>query len=1313
MVKVLLFQLFESQRVVAIDEEPLEIVSTGNAFLAATRSGSVHHYSAGVECILLHQFHTFNSTILALQYAPSTDCVVTLEKEAPQSAINVARVYYNWRLSPTEEESMPTSSTSPSNPLDSSFRPNLPQSQLGIDFLPIPSSITCITVCPSTGRIAAATKSSVSIWVQHIYHDSSNNNTEKVTPRFHMEKVLELDAPNVTKLALYEHYLGYTCSDDLEVKVLYLNITFEDPNASDNNTASSIPIGSIPSVLDTSASTNSSSSNINTGSASNFISLKSSRDSVSDVSTSGVDSSSTTMTIPDEHFIELSFDSTGNPTGKFQLASISASQSTLPTPTPGTPASGHRRSMSLPPSGNSIGSGGGMGGSRDVGSGGGVGDPRDMGNDLFESLGPFTDSDHHANVNAEAGYALASSLLLLHRRFSSDDPIHTLSFLPEYAQQTDDTHPAPSTNQENTLTFGSMGSFLPPIIAMRMIVSTARQGYIYKLSNPALLATYTYTAESLQCCASSCFLYVLTNVGLETWTLRTSDTYLPKSDPGVTTKLRNPQTTETYDVFPPPCLIGLQPFISLQRIVVVGDAILLLSKMNTNPIPSASRATTSAAPIPQQVKRKTLTSASGVSATNNNNTGNSPGGGTYTATSTTVLRPGPVKGEAWSLYVLHLTSLPLLYNEVISTAASYDDSNTNVYYQLVLEGHFLLKSKLALPRPSYGTVGVGLGGMPNAETGLLKGNMIVDAAVALNMNIEAQNNRALLRRSSTLLANFYVKQKEYMLAAMQYATSDRAIGEVFTLLSAQELTFYLDRVLFDPNMVHLLDDDVALADQILMHYHVNAPSRLSSVILDSSLSSYTQSLALQLLEMRERNNQDAKDLFARALLYLDQGRVSDAMAVFKNINPYALVQFCIKNPKLLAPENIELDQEGVPLLGKMLRITSPWELLSIIVGLSSHIPIPVAVSMLRGSTADADTMYYHPDLDVDNLLLKCFYEHLVIDAIQKKNVNLLEFEELIVNLGTIYLDDIARHRGVDEPIFRSSIKKDERENEKVVPSPGKATVITEIVEEAEDYSVKWRQFHLKAFLNRPQSSQWLDLLPPFDSHSKKGPYDRSSTLRNPYEFDDNSDFDYTFLYVKKCQALLLVANQLQSHNLAESVEGSPRASQAPLERLVQALASPAPPSPSQATTTPPHAASHISSHTISHPLTFSLQLLALPMANRLREGLQLVVQHFPQIAFDYARQFCRNPSQWATLLDELLQVPSGNTSVPAVYEQIVEFLTGHVDPEAFLNLLPARGHLMYFLPYMEKAFSRHRAKALKNNIAQFVTLDLEGHVHSS
>lgn len=43
---------------------------------------------------------------------------------------------------------------------------------------------------------------------------------------------------------------------------------------------------------------------------------------------------------------------------------------------------------------------------------------------------------------------------------------------------------------------------------------------------------------------------------------------------------------------------------------------------------------------------------------------------------------------------------------------------------------------------------------------------------------------------------------------------------------------------------------------------------------------------------------------------------------------------------------------------------------------------------------------------------------------------------------------------------------------------------------------------------------------------------------------------------------------------------------------------------------------------------------------------------------------------------------SNSNSVGVVYEQIVEYLTGNVDPEAFLNLLPGRGHLLYFLPYL-------------------------------
>jgi len=136
-------------------------------------------------------------------------------------------------------------------------------------------------------------------------------------------------------------------------------------------------------------------------------------------------------------------------------------------------------------------------------------------------------------------------------------------------------------------------------------------------------------------------------------------------------------------------------------------------------------------------------------------------------------------------------------------------------------------------------------------------------------------------------------------------------------------------------------------------------------------------------------------------------------------------------------------------------------------------------------------------------------------------------------------------------------------------------------------------------------------------------------------------------------------------------------------------------------------------------LIFSLKLLCLPMAgsDRLREGISAVVTCCPQVAFEYGKQFCLQPTDWSVLLSELLasctnkkdsneNMASSNEVNAAVYEQILEYLTGFYDPDAFLNLLPAEGHLLYFLPYIEKAFCRHRAKSVQHSIAQFMQ-DLE------
>lgn len=47
-----------------------------------------------------------------------------------------------------------------------------------------------------------------------------------------------------------------------------------------------------------------------------------------------------------------------------------------------------------------------------------------------------------------------------------------------------------------------------------------------------------------------------------------------------------------------------------------------------------------------------------------------------------------------------------------------------------------------------------------------------------------------------------------------------------------------------------------------------------------------------------------KILFARGLLYLDQGRIEEAMKSFQAITPSSLlVEFCVANPKLLATDS--------------------------------------------------------------------------------------------------------------------------------------------------------------------------------------------------------------------------------------------------------------------------------------------------------------------------------------------------------------------------------------------------------------------------
>jgi hypothetical protein len=100
MVKVIPFTLFEGEviRLQQVGFEPLQVATASDVFLIAAKPGRIHVYRFDENYRPQQLFPTKNKTIMDLQYMASRDCVVTIEKERDSSAIDVVRVYFNWRM---------------------------------------------------------------------------------------------------------------------------------------------------------------------------------------------------------------------------------------------------------------------------------------------------------------------------------------------------------------------------------------------------------------------------------------------------------------------------------------------------------------------------------------------------------------------------------------------------------------------------------------------------------------------------------------------------------------------------------------------------------------------------------------------------------------------------------------------------------------------------------------------------------------------------------------------------------------------------------------------------------------------------------------------------------------------------------------------------------------------------------------------------------------------------------------------------------------------------------------------------------------
>jgi hypothetical protein len=175
---------------------------------------------------------------------------------------------------------------------------------------------------------------------------------------------------------------------------------------------------------------------------------------------------------------------------------------------------------------------------------------------------------------------------------------------------------------------------------------------------------------------------------------------------------------------------------------------------------------------------------------------------------------GTENTSGWSLYVFYPISLVTLYEEMINKAATFEERDLGIYFQLALEGHFLLLGKLASLQSAFINPAKTNffperrelpPGSPGVDFVLPLMGPDIDHARFITIQLEAQNYHKLLKKSSTLLADYYLRNKRYTRAALFFAESDRQLSYVMQVLmplvgnsksgdARKAVTIYFDKV---------------------------------------------------------------------------------------------------------------------------------------------------------------------------------------------------------------------------------------------------------------------------------------------------------------------------------------------------------------------------------------------------------------------------------------------------------------------------------------------------------------------------------------
>jgi len=896
-----------------------------------------------------------------------------------------------------------------------------------------------------------------------------------------------------------------------------------------------------------------------------------------------------------------------------------------------------------------------------------------------------------------------SCVNLLHKHFTNDESPRSIHFLQNISQKKD--------FKQNT--------------GMKCIISTSTCGYVYGLSSPQTLqCEFEYTGECLMSAVNSLFLYAITPVGLEVWSVLGSRTG---------------------------CLLRFHPFIGLKSVAATDKHVVLLSRFSSNENVSI------AAYYNQSTDKTVLVSdmRSIEKMSKNAPTKEGRSGRLLPIFSARKKKEEvnqgvetPTEEYSYNIYALNAVELSEIYEDMLEHAMMAKNEDRATYMKLLRESHSLLQSKyfelMAKEKKAEKT-----------ET---------DPINLLKMKLELQTYTTMLRRSFGLSGDAFIETDNPDQAAYAYSNSDRFMSDVFKKLESREeyLLLFLDYVLFndetDPATQQHTED---LGNQILTIYKQRIPHKLSNVILESNLKSYSKHHAIKLIEeigaefvkaqqlshlhqfddlnMFEppqlASGEDAsddelllswcgillKDAMVLALLYLQVGNREKSIKILQSIESHCIVEFMVSNPNLLMPST---DEKEFSAFSVLLREYFPWCLIEILARLNASKTYPLDSSVIFKLLSGEGVLLSEKNSDLTSKLLQQIYlSSLLLSTNVSSDISKLKEHSL--NLMKVLVSELSqmtklvREQDIKELLHKTKTRLQSfsvSSPSGIAPSsdnlsPVESTPLFSKVEMLQELR-QFSSFLQYSFLPFRENLAWLRSFVNYEFERDQNylnpeisPSLVSEKLKDVSEMLDGfSTAEGSLLATTEHDPLLFLIYVLYSAQglicfFIQFFYDTPNTpdSQNLFDEFVKIV--------------------EASDKFIGYE---TIKMLCITGANRFKESIEwllgvlgtnqgesvsetakeLHLDFKPQIDImhSFLMDHSRTNSDWNTVLEiifteiQLLEAnqSNGTTSPQFVYpllEQVLTHIANSVTPEDFLALLPKNGSMKYFFPFIQSCFA--------------------------